>query len=92
MANQFTEVATQGFFSRLFGSIIGVFLGPVFVIAAIILLSWNEGRAVHAITRSGTAVWGVFTHLRAHRCCDSLIDGVREPPSVARYLTGSIHY
>ena len=49
MANQFTEVATQGFFSRLFGSIIGVFLGPVFIIGAIILLSWNEGRAVHAI-------------------------------------------
>jgi hypothetical protein len=49
MVNQYTEVATQGFFSRLFGSIIGVFLGPVFIIGAIVLLSWNEGRAVHAI-------------------------------------------
>jgi hypothetical protein len=49
MSNQFTEVATQGFFSRLLGSIVGVFLGPVFIVVAIILLSWNEGRAVHAI-------------------------------------------
>ncbi|MGA9796520.1 MAG: TMEM43 family protein [Rhizomicrobium sp.] len=49
MANQFTEVSSQGFLSRLFGSIMGVFLGPVVIIGAIILLSWNEGRAVHAI-------------------------------------------
>jgi hypothetical protein len=49
MVNQYTEVASQGFFSRLFGSIIGVFIGPLLIIGAIVLLSWNEGRAVHAI-------------------------------------------
>lgn len=49
MSNQFSEVSSQGFFSRLFGSIVGVFIGPLLVIGAIWLLSWNEGRAVHAI-------------------------------------------
>jgi hypothetical protein len=49
MVNQYTEVTQTGFFSRLFGSIIGVFIGPLLIIGAIVLLSWNEGRAVHAI-------------------------------------------
>ena len=49
MSDSFTEVATQGFLSRLMGSFIGLLVGPLLVIAAIILLSWNEGRAVEAI-------------------------------------------
>jgi len=49
MANQFTTVTNQGFISRLMGSIVGFFVGPILVIGAIVLLSWNEGRAVHAL-------------------------------------------
>ena len=49
MANSFTTTSTQGFFSRIFNSFLGILLGPVFVIGAIFLLSWNEGRAVQAI-------------------------------------------
>jgi len=49
MANSFTETTSQGFFSRIANSFIGLLLGPVFVIGAIALLWWNEGRAVEAI-------------------------------------------
>jgi len=49
MPDSFTTTSTQGFFSRLMGSFVGILLGPLFVIAAIVLLSWNEGRAVQAI-------------------------------------------
>jgi hypothetical protein len=49
MVNQFTTVTNQGFFSRLMGSVVGFFVGPILVIGAIVLLSWNEGRAVHAL-------------------------------------------
>ena len=50
MADRYVETSTQGFFSRLGGAIVGLLLGPVLVIAAIVLLSWNEGRAVKAAT------------------------------------------
>ncbi|HUO89387.1 MAG TPA: TMEM43 family protein [Rhizomicrobium sp.] len=49
MANTFTTTSTQGCASRLMNSVIGILLGPVLVIGAIVLLSWNEGRAVQAI-------------------------------------------
>jgi len=49
MPDTFTETTTRGFFSRLFGSILGIVLGPILIIAAVILLWWNEGRAVQAI-------------------------------------------
>jgi Transmembrane protein 43 len=49
MANTFTTTTNQGCLSRLLGSFIGILLGPVLIIGAIILLSWNEGRAVQAI-------------------------------------------
>jgi hypothetical protein len=55
MTNQYTEVTNQGFLSRIFGSIVGFILGPILIIAAIFLLSWNEGRAVHAIRGLGEA-------------------------------------
>jgi hypothetical protein len=55
MTDRFTEVSSQGFFSRLFGSVIGFFFGPLLVIAAVFLLSWNEGRAVQAIRGLGEA-------------------------------------
>jgi len=49
MPDVFTETTSQGFFSRLGGSFAGLLIGPLLVIGAIILLSWNEGRAVQAI-------------------------------------------
>jgi Tfp pilus assembly protein PilV len=49
MPDVYTETTSRGFFSRLFGSVIGVLLGPVVIILAVILLWWNEGRAVEAI-------------------------------------------
>lgn len=47
--NTFTTTSTQGFGSRIMNSFVGLLLGPVLVIGAIWLLSWNEGRAVQAI-------------------------------------------
>lgn len=48
MPDSFTETTTQGFFSRIGGSILGLLLGPVLIIVAVALLWWNEGRAVQA--------------------------------------------
>ena len=41
-----TVVTSQSWFSRLGSSVKNVFIGVIFVIAAIVLLFWNEGRAV----------------------------------------------
>jgi hypothetical protein len=49
MTDQYTEVSTQGYFSRLAGSFVGVLIGIVLLIAGAILLYWNEGRAVDAL-------------------------------------------
>ncbi len=49
MVNTFTSTSRQGFFSRIMNSFLGILLGPVLVVGAIVLLSWNEGRAVQAI-------------------------------------------
>ncbi|MGH8539109.1 MAG: hypothetical protein ACRETW_01210 [Stenotrophobium sp.] len=55
MADAFTDVSTQGFLSRIKSALAGLVLGPVLVIGAIVLLTWNEGRAVTAITGLGQA-------------------------------------
>lgn len=55
MPDSYTDVTSTGFFSRMGGAIMGFLLGPVLVIAAIVLLSWNEGRAVQAIRGLGEA-------------------------------------
>lgn len=49
MSDQFTEVTTEGWGSRLGGSLIAALIGIILVPASIILLYWNEGRAVDAI-------------------------------------------
>ncbi len=49
MTDHFTETSSQGFGSRLGGSFLGLLIGPLLVIAAIVMLWWNEGRAVQAI-------------------------------------------
>jgi hypothetical protein len=50
MADDFTDVTTEGYGSRLGGSIIGVLIGIVLLPISIGLLYWNEGRAVEAQT------------------------------------------
>src|SRR5881394_3204046 len=44
--DQFTEVVSTSWLSRIGGSIVGVLFGIVFAVAAVPLLWWNEGRAV----------------------------------------------
>jgi hypothetical protein len=46
MPDSFVETTSTSWLSRIAQSIVGVLLGLVFVIGAIILLFWNEGRAV----------------------------------------------
>jgi hypothetical protein len=49
MADAFTDVSSENIFTRLKNAVVGLLAGPLLVIAAIILLSWNEGRALTAI-------------------------------------------
>jgi hypothetical protein len=49
MSDEYTEIGTQGYFSRLGGSLVGVLIGIILLPAACILLYWNEGRAVTAL-------------------------------------------
>ncbi len=44
-----TEVTTTGWLQRIGQSIVGALIGILLVIGSIILLWWNEGRAVEAI-------------------------------------------
>lgn len=46
MANSFTEITNQSWFSRLGGSIKGIFVGIILFLIAFPLLFWNEGRSV----------------------------------------------
>lgn len=46
MPDSFVETTSTSWLSRIAQSITGVLLGLLFVIASIILLFWNEGRAV----------------------------------------------
>ena len=48
MSDRFTEVTTQGWGSRLGGSLVAALIGLILVPASIVLLYWNEGRAVDA--------------------------------------------
>jgi hypothetical protein len=42
----FTEVTSRSWISRIGQSIVGVLIGLVMVIASIVVLFWNEGRAI----------------------------------------------
>ncbi len=46
MPDSFVESTSTSWLSRIVGSIAGVLFGVVFVVGSIILLFWNEGRAV----------------------------------------------
>lgn len=49
-SDTFTETTTTGWGGRIGQSIVGVFIGILLVLAAIVLLYWNEGRAVEAMS------------------------------------------
>lgn len=42
----YTETTTRSWFARIKSALAGIVLGPILVIAAIVLLFWNEGQAV----------------------------------------------
>lgn len=46
MTQSFTEFSRQGYFGRIGSSIVGAIVGVVFLAIAVVLLFWNEGRAV----------------------------------------------
>jgi len=46
MADSYTEVTSQGWFSRIGDSIKGILFGIIVIPVTIVLLWWNEGRAV----------------------------------------------
>ena len=46
MSDNFTVTSHRGWFSRIAGSFVGVLIGFLLVPAMIVLLFWNEGRAV----------------------------------------------
>ncbi len=46
MADGFTEVTSEGYFTRIRKSIGGIGVGLVLFVAAFVVLWWNEGRAV----------------------------------------------
>jgi hypothetical protein len=48
-SDSFTETSTEGWGSRLGGSLVAALIGLVLVPAAVVLMYWNEGRAVDAI-------------------------------------------
>jgi hypothetical protein len=49
MSDQFTEVTTRGWGQRIGSSLTAALVGLLLVPASIVLLYWNEGRAVDAI-------------------------------------------
>ena len=58
MADNFTEVSTQSWLGRIGNSIKGIFFGLLLIGGAVLLLWWNEGRAVSRIKalREGSQV------------------------------------
>ena len=49
MPDTFTEVTSQSWLSRIGNSIKGIIFGLLLIVGAVILLWWNEGRAVRRI-------------------------------------------
>ena len=44
--DSFTEVSSQGWFSRIGGALVGIPIGMLMFLASFVVLFWNEGRAV----------------------------------------------
>ncbi len=48
-ADSFTDTSTQSWWDRIMGGLVAALIGLILVPVAVILLYWNEGRAVEAI-------------------------------------------
>ena len=48
--DSFTEYQTEGWGSRIGNSFIGALIGILLIVVSVVLLYWNEGRAVAALT------------------------------------------
>ena len=46
MADEFSEVSSESWFGRIGNSIKGILFGIILIPISVLLLSWNEGRAV----------------------------------------------
>jgi len=57
VSDSFTEVTRQGWFSRIKDSFKGILTGAIFLLISVVLLFWNEGRAVkrHKALKAGEA-------------------------------------
>jgi len=51
--DSFSETSTQSWWDRIMGGFIAALIGLILVPAAVVLLYWNEGRAVEAIRALG---------------------------------------
>jgi hypothetical protein len=80
MSDHFTETSRQGFGSRLANSFAGLVIGPLLVIGAIVLLWWNEGRAVQAIVGLKDAASQVVEAHRRTAMRSSLPRSATTPP------------
>jgi hypothetical protein len=49
VSDSFTETTTEGWGSRLGGSLVAALFGLILVPAAVVMMYWNEGRAVDAL-------------------------------------------
>ncbi len=58
MADSFEVVSNRSWFSRIGSAIAGFFIGPLLILASVILLFWNEGRSVdtYKILKEGEGV------------------------------------
>jgi hypothetical protein len=64
MQNQFTTVTTSGYGSDILSAVKGVLFGILFLIAASILLYWNEGRAdLSVLAKTAVAVSPTTSHV-----------------------------
>ncbi|MDP4625901.1 MAG: hypothetical protein NWT08_12270 [Akkermansiaceae bacterium] len=50
--DSFTETTTTGWFSRIGGAFKGIIFGVIAILASVVLLWFNEGRAVTTKKRS----------------------------------------
>jgi hypothetical protein len=81
-ADRITETSSTGWLQSIAGSFIGALFGLVFVAASIILLYWNEGRAIAA-----------YTALEAgsHQVVEAGADPAAAPPGpLLVHLTGPL--
>jgi hypothetical protein len=86
MSDHFTETSSQGFGSRLGSSLTGLLIGPLLFIGAIVLLWWNEGRAVQGptllwhVAQGGTFALGTPSTTnfrpRSTTAASALVDGI----------------